>query len=396
MQSTAGLHSPMLGFMFDGVPVYGPQDVGGVPPVDLDECQGHTDAEHPFYHYHTTSNFPYIVGCLRGCISAELHKQLGTNTVALEVPTKPQYHFIQSKVSCAEIPIFKIGPGWELERGRAACEDMCNTVEKCDFYIWKDDNSCRTFTHCHESDRTSTMEHSDLYYKIPTYHVACKPDAQQYDFSTVLAHTAATWSPASKCLGQSKTLPAAECAAWQEIYDELGGSDWGVCRRDIERSDPCFCLSSSQYVTCEGNHITKLHLPTNRLHGSIPSSTAAFTNLESLNFAGNKLSGSIPNSMFTALTALKHLDLGSNQLTGTVPSLAALTRLTSLNMAANRLGDFCKPVSKACGAIPELKKLTTLNSLSLGMNLFSGSVPDISALTALSSLNLGGNPSLRT
>jgi hypothetical protein len=33
----------------------------GQPPKDLDLCSGHTDKTHPYYHYHTTSNFPYVV-----------------------------------------------------------------------------------------------------------------------------------------------------------------------------------------------------------------------------------------------------------------------------------------------------------------------------------------------
>eukprot|EP00936_MAST-01D_sp_MAST-1D-sp1_P000797 g797.t1 len=397
MRSTPGLHSPLLGFMVDGVPIYGPQDVGGVPPADLDECQGHTDAEHPFYHYHTTSNFPYLVGCLRGCISADMHKRIMTNTVALEVPATPKYVHVARNVDCAEQPIFQIGPGWELALGRAACEAKCNEVEDCDFYIFQDDYSCRTYLHCREFDRISTgAKHSDLYFKVPTYHVVCKPDVKQYDYSSLVAYTAATWSPPNKCLGSSTALPAAECAAWQEMFDSMGGSDWGVCKREIERSDPCFCSSSSQFVECEGGHITKLHLPTNRLQGTIPSSIAALTRLESLVLAGNMISGSIPAAIFLQLTALVRLGLGSNKLVGSIPPLSALTKLTSLNFAANNLGDFCKPVSKTCGVIPELKKLTMLNSLSLGMNLLTGTVPDISTLTALSSLNLGSNPSLRT
>lgn len=61
-------HSPLIGFALDGIPLYGPRDVDGKLPTDLDACNGHTDIEHPFYHYHTTSNYPYTVGCFRGCV----------------------------------------------------------------------------------------------------------------------------------------------------------------------------------------------------------------------------------------------------------------------------------------------------------------------------------------
>lgn len=66
----SGQHSPLWGFMQDGVPIYGPKTVGGVTPTDLDECGGHTDAEHPFYHYHSRDGFPYTVNCLKGCFKA--------------------------------------------------------------------------------------------------------------------------------------------------------------------------------------------------------------------------------------------------------------------------------------------------------------------------------------
>ena len=49
-----GKHSPLLGYMLDGVPIYGHNSAVGVPPNDLDECGGHVDTDYrgiPFYHY---------------------------------------------------------------------------------------------------------------------------------------------------------------------------------------------------------------------------------------------------------------------------------------------------------------------------------------------------------
>jgi hypothetical protein len=65
-----GQHSPLAGFMIDGVPIFGLQGDGGEPPADLDECGGHVDLTHPFYHYHLVASFPYTVACLLGCIDA--------------------------------------------------------------------------------------------------------------------------------------------------------------------------------------------------------------------------------------------------------------------------------------------------------------------------------------
>jgi hypothetical protein len=71
-----GEHSPMLGYAFDGFAIYGPQDVDGEPPDDLDECNGHTDEDRG-YHYHVTAKSPYILGAYRGEIDRENFDQRG-------------------------------------------------------------------------------------------------------------------------------------------------------------------------------------------------------------------------------------------------------------------------------------------------------------------------------
>ncbi|KXZ46532.1 hypothetical protein GPECTOR_43g969 [Gonium pectorale] len=67
---TAGRHSPLFGVMLDNIPIYGALGDGGVPPTDLDDCGGHSDATYPFYHYHVTYNMtpPYVIKCYRGCV----------------------------------------------------------------------------------------------------------------------------------------------------------------------------------------------------------------------------------------------------------------------------------------------------------------------------------------
>jgi hypothetical protein len=63
----AGKHSPLIGYAFDGYAIYGPNGDDGKPPTDLDECNGHTDAEHG-YHYHVTAGYPYILGGYHGVV----------------------------------------------------------------------------------------------------------------------------------------------------------------------------------------------------------------------------------------------------------------------------------------------------------------------------------------
>lgn len=65
-------HSPIIGFAFDGFPIYGPYESADKLAKDLegeralDVCNGHTDRERG-YHYHVTpGKFPYIVGGYAG------------------------------------------------------------------------------------------------------------------------------------------------------------------------------------------------------------------------------------------------------------------------------------------------------------------------------------------
>ncbi len=71
-----GKHSPLLGYAFDGYAIYGPNGADGKPPTDLDECNGHSDAEHG-YHYHVTAGAPYIVGAYRGVVEAKNFEKKG-------------------------------------------------------------------------------------------------------------------------------------------------------------------------------------------------------------------------------------------------------------------------------------------------------------------------------
>ncbi|HET6879776.1 MAG TPA: YHYH protein [Pirellulales bacterium] len=67
-------HSPVIGFAFDGFPVYGPYEDEGLMAKDLtggralDVCNGHQDDARG-YHYHVTpGRFPYILGGYAGVV----------------------------------------------------------------------------------------------------------------------------------------------------------------------------------------------------------------------------------------------------------------------------------------------------------------------------------------
>jgi YHYH protein len=70
-KDTPGKHSPLVGYMFDGFPIYGPRGDHGQPPTDLDECNGHSDSERG-YHYHATAEYPYLIGAYRGVVNERM------------------------------------------------------------------------------------------------------------------------------------------------------------------------------------------------------------------------------------------------------------------------------------------------------------------------------------
>ncbi|GAQ83810.1 hypothetical protein KFL_001630080 [Klebsormidium nitens] len=90
--NTTNNHSALFGVFVDGVPIYGPLGDGGKLPTDLDACNGHVDASHSFYHYHATSDYPYLVDCLRGCINSTLSYIQGATIPACK-PAAQQYNY---------------------------------------------------------------------------------------------------------------------------------------------------------------------------------------------------------------------------------------------------------------------------------------------------------------
>jgi hypothetical protein len=67
-------HSPILGFAWDGFPIYGPYESDGVMAKDLtgdmalDVCNGHSDDRRGFHYHVTPGRFPYIIGGYRGVV----------------------------------------------------------------------------------------------------------------------------------------------------------------------------------------------------------------------------------------------------------------------------------------------------------------------------------------
>jgi hypothetical protein len=81
----------VIGFAFDGFPIYGPYESDGLMAkeatgeLSLDSCNGHTDSVRG-YHYHVTpGRFPYIIGGYAGVPElSNIRGRRGLETGAIE------------------------------------------------------------------------------------------------------------------------------------------------------------------------------------------------------------------------------------------------------------------------------------------------------------------------
>jgi uncharacterized delta-60 repeat protein len=223
-------------------------------------------------------------------------------------------------------------------------------------------------------------------------------------------------------------VPDAERDALIDLYNSTNGSGW-------THNDNWLSTTISECswfgVTCLGNHITIIELPSNELAGEIPASIGNLMYLEQLGLEfnqlfgpiptqlgnlsnlryleahSNNLSGPIPTSLGN-LGYLWNLDLQNNQLSGTIPpELGNLLNLQNLLLNGNQLTESIPPElgsltklyflwlgnNQLTGSIPpELGNLTNLRSLTLTLNQLSGTVPTrLGNLVNLQSLDLSGN-----
>jgi len=127
---------------------------------------------------------------------------------------------------------------------------------------------------------------------------------------------------------------------------------------------------------------TYLDLGSNQLTGEIPTEIGKLTNLIYLDLGSNQLTGEIPAEI-GELTNLTGLLLYDNELTGVIPSeIGNLTNLIYLKLSSNELS----------GSIPaEIGNLANLQGLNLHSNQLSGLIPDEICNQGASSPSLSNN-----
>ncbi|KAH7841071.1 hypothetical protein Vadar_025155 [Vaccinium darrowii] len=147
-------------------------------------------------------------------------------------------------------------------------------------------------------------------------------------------------------------------------------------------------LSSSIVIDAFGKMISLVHLnlASNDFAGSIPKSFNNLSRLHSLDLEGNSLTDQLDkflDKLSGSEKSLQILNLGANQLMGTLPDFTRFPSLRELHLPYNQLtGPFPTSFQQV---------LPNLGALNLRRNRISGMFPDLTMSQSLTFLDLGGN-----
>lgn len=177
---------------------------------------------------------------------------------------------------------------------------------------------------------------------------------------------------------KAQAVDVNDSLALVDLYNNTNGSEWKHQDNWLTGAVP-----SWYGITVTGARVSEIHLDTNRLRKTIPSSISNLTHLESLTLSHNGLNNSIPATIGNCVR-LQYVDLSYNRLSAGIPSsIGNLVNLEFLYLQSNKLSDSLP------SAIGNLVKLTYLV---LFENQLSGSMPSsIGNLTNLQNLNIFSN-----
>jgi Leucine-rich repeat (LRR) protein len=124
-----------------------------------------------------------------------------------------------------------------------------------------------------------------------------------------------------------------ECQALVALYDSTDGENWTYNTGWKATNKPC----SWDGVSCRNQHVTRLSLRDNNLHGTIPKDFFKLKKLESLVLSDNDLNDTSLNN-FKKLKNLETLLIDNCRLSGKIPnSLMKLKKLEELDLNDNCL-----------------------------------------------------------
>ena len=168
-------------------------------------------------------------------------------------------------------------------------------------------------------------------------------------------------------------IPESERQALIAIYEATHGGTWGLNTNWCTTSPcpleaPTFAPPGTECYTGDPGH-GWYGVECNRDK----------THVINVNLSANHLTGSLPS--ISALTALQTFQVGNNELVGSLPELSALSSLRTFAASANHLG----------GSIPSLDGLAALEAFLVGDNQLTGSMPSLDGLTALRAFDARAN-----
>ncbi|KFK27543.1 hypothetical protein AALP_AA8G397000 [Arabis alpina] len=155
-------------------------------------------------------------------------------------------------------------------------------------------------------------------------------------------------------------------------------------------------LNSNQFsgtIPASIGQLSKLYwfdITDNQIEGKLPISNGTSSpgldmllDTKHFHFGQNKLSGDIPETLFSSKMTLIHVLFNENRFTGKIPdSLSLVKTLTVIRLDINELS----------GEIPpSLDNLANLDALDLSNNRFTGSLPNLTNLSILTMLDLSNN-----
>jgi len=168
---------------------------------------------------------------------------------------------------------------------------------------------------------------------------------------------------------------------WVDDFDFLSRRD--VCEWNKSYND---VLANKKYfhgVSCDDNNEPiAIEMPTNTLHGMLPTEIGLLTSMKTLDLNTNQISGTIPSQLQT-LSNLENILFGNNDLKGTIPNwLGSLLNIKQLSLPGNSFQ----------GVIPALLgALSKLTLLSLSNNNLTGQIPEFSTMKLLKHIFLSNN-----
>jgi hypothetical protein len=77
-----------IAFALDGFAVYGSKEPEGTDMQPLDICHGHI-GKNGVYHYHGTSDYPYVIGAMKGTVSTDPLTPAPENQILPQAFAKP-------------------------------------------------------------------------------------------------------------------------------------------------------------------------------------------------------------------------------------------------------------------------------------------------------------------